>query len=432
MLRLSTTIIIVIMLSGCGNDQDESLAKESNKLRRMAELVSADLLEIGFKVDVESLFVEVRDPYEMAHIFNQISDKSKKEVKDYVSFGPHVAEENRLDDLYFNDGSFRRLAFYDPNSKTIVFRKGASQIITKGYLAHELAHAYQDQKWGFENIWEKYQQTPNQEILNITQFIIEGHAELIRQAYEQRHTKSPYKISELRMGLGKLVENDCATCGINEPISNLPYILGLRFLAKLYKQGGWSLVEKIFLDMPKSTEQIIHPNKYQRDEPADLLLPVWKDDDLKPQLVLDGTLGEASLLSKLLSLKVPEKNALKSASGWDADRVQVYRLKNGEEALVWRIAFDRQLDAKQMESSVSLLSSPGEVFRIGQVVDWIISDSYEIRKHLRVFLSKNPYHSKTDFSDEKSTFEQEILIERDAKILHTNYFQPKFAIEPKL
>jgi len=30
----------------------------------------------------------------------------------------------------------------------------------------------------------------------------------------------------------------------------------------LYKQGGWDRVSKAFTELPQSTEQILHPEKY--------------------------------------------------------------------------------------------------------------------------------------------------------------------------
>ena len=41
-----------------------------------------------------------------------------------------------------------------------------------------------------------------------------------------------------------------------------PYIYGTEFVQYLYDRGNWARVDKAYADLPESTEQIIHPEKY--------------------------------------------------------------------------------------------------------------------------------------------------------------------------
>jgi len=407
MLHLFLSIILFSSLSNCDEAAvADPIRREMAILKNMVQKVSLELTALGFKVDPSYINIDIKDAKSMATVFNKISNDSKREIKLHTPFGPQ--------DSGFDDGARSRLAFYDPNSKTIVFLKGASKHLSKGYLAHELTHVYQDQKWGFDNIWRPYQQNPSKELFNITQFIIEGHAELVRQGYEQKQSLETKKL--VSESLGKISENDCLVCDKEQSTANLPYFLGLRFLLQQYRNGGWPLVERFFENLPSSTEQIIHPNKHRIDLPTEISLAAWTDDNKPTELVQNGSLGEAFLLTKLLNLGIKRSTAFESASGWDGDIAQLYKTPDGEDALAWRIIFDRPLDAEQLESALKDVTKPGEIIRMGRVMDWIISDSEELKDGLRIFLSTNQTELPANIQDEKTTIEQEIAIKNDADV----------------
>jgi hypothetical protein len=53
-----------------------------------------------------------------------------------------------------------------------------------------------------------------------------------------------------------------------------PYQEGLNWTRALYKEGGWSQVSQAFTNLPQSTEQIMHPEKYLAHEaPVKVTLP---------------------------------------------------------------------------------------------------------------------------------------------------------------
>lgn len=407
MLHLFLSLILFSSLSNCGEAlASDPFHKELSTLKSMVNNVSRELTTLGFKVDPSYISIDIKDAKSMATAFNKISDESRKE-NIHTPFGPETSG--------FDDGARSRLAFYDPNSQTIVFLAGASKFLSKGYLAHELTHVYQDQKWGFDNIWRPYQQNPSREMFNVTQFIIEGHAELVRQAYEQK--QSVAQKQSLSESLAKISENDCLVCDSEQSTANLPYFLGMRFLLQQYRNGGWPLVERFFENLPTSTEQIIHPNKHRIDLPSEINLAPWTDTNSSSRLTQNGSLGEAFLLTKLLNLGIKRSVAFESASGWDGDVAQIYKSPDGRDALAWRIMFDRPYDAQQMESALSEVKSPGEITRVGRVIDWVISDSAELVSGLRIFLSKNPTDLPINIDDEKTTIEQEIAIKKDTDLV---------------
>ncbi len=393
--RVFFYIVLALVFSSCTENQEEAIyPDETTSLTALVNNVGAQMGLLGFAVATDKIAVQVKSKAEMMAMFQEISDESRQEVKEYKAFGPSF--ESELNDA----GS--RLAFYDPNSKTIVLQAGALHKISKGYLAHELAHVYQDQKWGLENIWRFYRAKPSRELFNITQYLIEGHAELARQAYEQKQAINSRTVSGLSLNLGKVFDAECVFCDTNQSTANLPYSVGLRFLLHQYRSGGWDGVENFFNRLPSSSEQIIHPDKLKIDSPKTLKLPEWHDEDQPTQLIVDGTMGEAYLLTKLLSLGVEKSEAFTCASGWDGDIAHIYRTEKGEEVFAWRIIFDRQVDAEQLTETLHKINLSRQNMRNGRVVDWIMSDNAILEAKVRIFMSKHPQFSEQVWSDGQS------------------------------
>lgn len=137
-----------------------------------------------------------------------------------------------------------------------------------------------------------------------------------------------------------------------------PYLAGEAFVQALRDEGGWKAVDAAYANLPQSTEQIMHPEKYLAGEaPVDVQIP-----DLAAALgegwefVVDDTMGElniALLLADLepgegissfsgqMDLPVP---ALNAAAGWGGDRYALWG-DGASEVLVWKTAWDTERDA---------------------------------------------------------------------------------------
>jgi hypothetical protein len=410
--------ITIILLSSCERDINTH-SWERSKLSSIMQNVASDLDKMGFRIDTTKINLEVLPKAEMAMLFNSMNNLARQEIK---SKDINTTQEQWVTSENSGQRNDARLAFYDPNSKTIFFLAGATKNLQNGYLAHELAHAYQDQQFDFAAIWKPYHESPSKELFNITQYVVEGYAELVRQTYEQIKADNPRTANVLSMKLGKFAEEECAECFSVKSATNLPYSLGLRFMVHQLKQGGWPLVDKFLLNLPGSTEQIIHPNKLLIDEPTDIKLPKFKDPSIKTEVKLSGKLGEGFLLGKLLSMSVPVKEAFKSASGFDGDDAQLITTEDGREALMWRIIFDRDLDAQQLEASLNNVNGAYFLVRNGRVIDWIISNNYELNHKLHAFLNKNRLILPQDQDDQNSTNEQEINMKNEHGPLINPYY----------
>lgn len=396
-------LLTILLLISCDSDK-----KEKQNLYSLINEISQELKEVGFVVDPDDINLELRSAKEMSAIHNSVADKG--------NFSK-----------YNNEDTDMRLAFYDSNSQSIVLKKGSLRLLNKSYLAHELVHAYQDQKWDFNNIWQPFHKSSSEEDFNIITYLIEGYAELAKLAYENHYGLSRDASSHY---LSKLVFMKCAICDENNRSSTLPYKLGLRFMAHLYQQGGWALVDNALLNIPSSSEQVLHPDKLNKDLPQSVFLPIWKDNPFDLKLISDSSKGEAYLLNKLINMSLSSNEAFLAASGWDGDRLHLYKSKNQDEVLVWRIVFDRDSDANQLENSLKNINAAGIRIKNAATIDWIIADN-QVLQAIKVFLSQNPFIPNNNQPDMQSTQEQETNSKQDDFLIKSAYFKDNLIIKAK-
>lgn len=346
--------IIFVSIFSCSKEEEDVRPKEESPIKTRLENINKELNNMGFKIDFSLLNISVKEKNQMEEIFNKLNNQSDK--------------------VLFNK---RRLAFYDPNSKTIFVENLKAPFLTDGYLAHELVHAWQDQTYGFNNIWQKYHDNPSVENFNIITYVVEGHAELVRTAFEQEKAPSKVHKNYLADYLTTLINDDCIICS-GVTAENLPYKFGLRYLIFLYKKGGWDLVNQILNNLPSSTKEIINP-KYSF---------IKKDIDINrpnslPALGLilkkKDTLGQAHLIKKLLNSFVDKKEINLATTGFYADRMLMYEDEQNKELLVWQIFFENDKEALEFLSMANKSNLKGKFLIEGEKVDWIINKSNMIK-----------------------------------------------------
>ncbi len=200
-------------------------------------------------------------------------------------------------------------------------------------IAHELTHALQDQHFDLRR-FEKPTQGNSDRDLAI-HALIEGDATVTMIAYA---LDGRLDIQKLPVSIGTLLENFGVTD--NDPRKSpaltaapnvikrsllFPYAGGADFVQALLRKGGWTQVSQAFTDLPESTEQVLHPEKYfARERPvaiarpdlAALLGSGWQrvTDDVQ------GEFGYRLILGEFLD----EKQARRAAQGWGGDRSTLY------------------------------------------------------------------------------------------------------------
>jgi hypothetical protein len=138
-----------------------------------------------------------------------------------------------------------------------------------------------------------------------------------------------------------------------------PYLAGAAFVERLYASGGWAAVNAAYSDLPASTEQILHPDKYVAHEvPATVTAP--------PIVVALGsgwtvrretTLGEAWIGIWLAGIGADQASADQAAAGWGGDRIAVASGPGGAWALAWRISWDAPIEAREFATAYATASA---------------------------------------------------------------------------
>jgi hypothetical protein len=135
-----------------------------------------------------------------------------------------------------------------------------------------------------------------------------------------------------------------------------PYVQGTEFLTSIFLQGGWQAVNHLYTDLPKSTEQILHPEKYlAQEQPREVTIP-----DLKGPLGDGWSELDSSVLGELytriyLEAFVDSATSTKASEGWGGDRYVFYEDANKRDLLVLRSTWDTPQDAQEFFDAYLLL-----------------------------------------------------------------------------
>lgn len=141
-------------------------------------------------------------------------------------------------------------------------------------------------------------------------------------------------------------------------LQRFPYREGRRFAVALFEMAGWNAVNRSYVDLPRSSEQVLHPERYLAEEP-DIPSDVFVPD-------LSGALGEGWVLSVrdtlgefvagvYLEQTLTEQMAWQAADGWDGDTFVVWEYEDGGRVRVWRTIWDGTAEAAEFERALVTL-----------------------------------------------------------------------------
>ncbi|MBN1815108.1 MAG: hypothetical protein JXA14_24965 [Anaerolineae bacterium] len=141
-------------------------------------------------------------------------------------------------------------------------------------------------------------------------------------------------------------------------LRSFPYREGRRFAATLFEMEGWNTVNRAYVDLPRSTEQVLHPERYlaeEPDTPTDVFVP-----DLSGVLGEGWALGVRDTLGEFvagvyLEQTLTEQMAWQAADGWDGDTFVVWEHEDGGRVRVWRTIWDSTVEAAEFERALVTL-----------------------------------------------------------------------------
>jgi len=141
-------------------------------------------------------------------------------------------------------------------------------------------------------------------------------------------------------------------------LQHFPYREGRRFAAALFEVDGWDAVNRAYADLPRSTEQVLHPERYlaeEPDTPGDVFVP-----DLSSVLGTEWTLGVRDTLGEFvagvyLEQTLTEQMAWRAADGWDGDTFVTWEREDGGRVRVWRTIWDNTTESAEFERALLTL-----------------------------------------------------------------------------
>jgi hypothetical protein len=232
--------------------------------------------------------------------------------------------------------------FYDPDTEELVIRLVSGELgpQAESVVIHELVHALQDQHFELLDAREDLEGDP----AYVAQAIIEGDALLREATFVQslslaQQAKYVAEISDIDLSAldtlpGYIVNSLQAA-----------YLDGFLF----HQQVGLDAIDDQFINPPDSSEQLIEPGKYQRDEqPKEATLPAFSLPGY--DLWFDAPAGQKDL-ELMLTDGVGPGRAAEAASGWGGDINRVYNAGDEEAVYVLLYVGDTKKDAEELETA---------------------------------------------------------------------------------
>ena len=126
----------------------------------------------------------------------------------------------------------------------------------------------------------------------------------------------------------------------------LSLIMGSRFAAARYADGGIEALNAALRRPPRSTEQILHPDRYAAGDEPQILEPLRLDLGRSWELTLTETIGEA--LMQITFDNWPNGGAPPQVQGWGGDLLQVWEGPEEARLFVWQTTWDSGDDASTL------------------------------------------------------------------------------------
>jgi hypothetical protein len=286
--------------------------------------------------------------------------RAEADERALVAFGL-LPEGTRLRDMRARVLRENIAGFYDerPGKKRLYAVSGDRRLTPANQLvlSHELRHALQDQ---YADVHATLPATvgdyDDRRLAYLS--LLEGDATLVME----RFLASRLRGTGIGETLGDMAWPTPPVPGVPAVVRDqlvLPYVAGREFARAVFDRGGWDALRQAWGTPPRSTEQILHPEKFFAGEaPRRVALPYTPPGG---RLLTEGVMGE--MLARTL-LGSPDESPAPgwtgpgstevetAAAGWAGDAFRAWDL-GGRTLLVWRSEWDRPQDAREFEQALS-------------------------------------------------------------------------------
>ena len=244
------------------------------------------------------------------------------------------------------------VGYYDPKAKTLYVVDGADEQVVAITITHELMHALQDQYVSLDSIQRS---GANNDRLAAAQALIEGEAQfeqisIMLGGPDQIDARLPGAWDrvreEIRNRQGEMPVFATAPMVIQESLL-FPYLSGAEFVRRVKEKRG---NVDLFRDIPRSTEQVLHPPRFlgeAPDEPTTVVLPAPRG----ATRVYENDMGEFGTRLVVYDYLKDTGTAARAAAGWDGDRFMVVE-RGTDRGIVWALVWDSAVEAAEFTDAM--------------------------------------------------------------------------------
>jgi hypothetical protein len=237
------------------------------------------------------------------------------------------------------------VGYYDPATNVLYLVQGAPDDVVGVTVAHELVHALQDQYIDLDSLQQvrgdNDRQVAAQAVME-GQAMIEQIAGMIGGGNTVANLPGGWeRVRDLiRSSQGSMPIFASAPMLIQETLL-FPYLSGAEFTRNFKEKRAGQVP---FGDMPVSTEQILHEDRYflSRDEPTSVTLPAIAG----VRDAYENNLGEFETRLFLFQHLRDRDAAFRGAAGWDGDRFISWSTPRGD-AIAWLTVWDTSVDGAE-------------------------------------------------------------------------------------
>jgi hypothetical protein len=367
-------------------DPGPSTDPDQEALYQAIEDAVVDLRGLEPKADVAPHILDEAQLKERAETsFRSLNPEELIEANQvlYSALGMIDADE-ALADLYIELTASQVAGFYDFDADElfVVARSGEIGVIERVTYAHEYNHALQDQ---YFDLTALLRMPGEGDTATAHLALVEGDATAV-MAFWAQGALTPQEALEL-LEESQSPEQQ-AILERMPPILResltFPYEQGLQFVLRLQAGGGgWEAVDAAYDDPPASTEQLLHPEKYDdREDPIDVELPDGLAEQLGPDwsVPYEDTFGEFQFQVWLRNA-IDRDTGNGAAEGWGGDRFAVLKGPDDRWAVVMVTTWDTANDATEFQQAAGTVigdgDHPGTVLADGRDATIVIASDGE-------------------------------------------------------
>jgi len=286
--------------------------------------------------------------------------------------------------LWVVAASSATVATYDPTTQRLLVPDFLPLDGQRVALTHEIAHAVADQRFDVRSFLAPPPQTLvalSGDAVRARLALVEGDATLTTMEVVDRSGAFLRPTT-----LASLADHLRVAAGEGRPawlaaLSQFVHVDGLLFVARVRARQTWPAIDALWRDPPASSEQVLHPDKYDSCEGPipipDAVLPALPGFDA-PR---DGDVLGELVIRAWLSTALPADVAARAAAGWGGDRAALYRpapvrpdagapaaVTGASPALAWLTVWDDGGEADEFARAAAVVAGDANVQRRGDAV----------------------------------------------------------------